>query len=129
MTRQCVSGRRIGSVDELASETSAWATDVTEAQRGIDWQMKIGDARIKLKSVYPKIKPCPPQTGYLLGTFVSDDLDHDAGLAVGGEQPSESAGPPSRCWSDINSLTIISPPSGERKSLYRVRNPQSEFQP
>jgi len=56
MTRQCVSGRRIGSADELASETSAWATDVTEAQRGVDWQMKIGDARIKLKSVYPKIK-------------------------------------------------------------------------
>lgn len=56
MTRQCVSGRRIGSAEELASETSAWATDVTEAQRGVDWQMKIGDARIKLKSVYPKIK-------------------------------------------------------------------------
>lgn len=56
MTRQCESGRRIGSAEELASETSAWATDVTEAQRGVDWQMKIGDARIKLKSVYPKIK-------------------------------------------------------------------------
>jgi hypothetical protein len=56
MTRQCVSGRRIGSVEELASETTAWATDVTEAQRGVDWQMKIDDARTKLKSVYPKIK-------------------------------------------------------------------------
>lgn len=56
MTRQCVSGRRIGSADELASETVAWAKDVTEAQRGVDWQMKIDDARTKLKSVYPKIK-------------------------------------------------------------------------
>lgn len=56
MTRQCVCGRRIGSVDELASETTAWASDVTEAQRGVDWQMKIDDARTKLKSVYPKIK-------------------------------------------------------------------------
>jgi hypothetical protein len=56
MTRQCVSGRRIGSVEELASETTAWATDVTEAQRGVDWQMKIDDARTKWKSVYPKIK-------------------------------------------------------------------------
>lgn len=56
MTRQCVSGRRIGSVEELSQETKAWATDVTEAQRGVDWQMKIDDARTKLKSVYPKIK-------------------------------------------------------------------------
>lgn len=56
MTRQCVSGRRIGSVKELSLETTAWATDVTEAQRGVDWQMKIDDARTKLKSVYPKIK-------------------------------------------------------------------------
>lgn len=56
MTRQCVSGRRISSAEELARETTSWATDVTEAQRGVDWQMKIDDARTKLKSVYPKIK-------------------------------------------------------------------------
>ncbi len=56
MTRQCVARRRIGSAQELREETSAWATDVTEAQRGVDWQMKTDDARCKLKSVYPKIK-------------------------------------------------------------------------
>lgn len=56
MTRQCVSSRRLGSIGELREETSAWAMDVSETQRGVDWQMKIGDARIKLKSVYPKIK-------------------------------------------------------------------------
>ncbi len=56
MTRQCVAGRRIGSAQELREETSAWATDVTEAQRGVNWQMKTDDARCKLKSVYPKIK-------------------------------------------------------------------------
>ena len=33
----------------------AWSTDVNETQRGVDWQMKIDDARLKLKSVYPKI--------------------------------------------------------------------------
>ncbi len=49
-------GRRIGSAQELREETSAWATDVTEAQRGVNWQMKTDDARCKLKSVYPKIK-------------------------------------------------------------------------
>jgi hypothetical protein len=26
---------------------------VNSTQRGVDWQMKVDDARIKLKSVYP----------------------------------------------------------------------------
>jgi DDE superfamily endonuclease len=56
MTRQCVSGRRIGDLAALQSETRAWACDVNETQRGVDWQMKIDDARMKLISVYPKIK-------------------------------------------------------------------------
>lgn len=36
MTHQCVSGRRFG--------------------RGVDWQFCVDDARIKLKSLYPKIE-------------------------------------------------------------------------
>ncbi len=56
MTRQCVARRRIGSIEELEQETTAWHEDVNQNQRGVDWQMKIGDARLKLKSVYPKIK-------------------------------------------------------------------------
>jgi hypothetical protein len=56
LTRQCVAGRRFGDVVNLRTETSAWSTDVNETQRGVDWQMKIDDARCKLKSVYPKIK-------------------------------------------------------------------------
>ncbi len=56
MTRQCVAGRRIGDIATLESETRAWACDVNDTQRGVDWQMKIDDARIKLTSVYPKIK-------------------------------------------------------------------------
>ena len=56
LTRQCVAGRRFGDVDTLLKETSAWSSDVNETQRGVDWQMKIEDARCKLKSVYPKIK-------------------------------------------------------------------------
>ena len=35
---------------------SPWSTDVNNAQRGVDWHMGIGDARRKLKSVYPQIK-------------------------------------------------------------------------
>ncbi len=56
MTRQCVSGRRVGDIETLRRETSAWASDVNSTQRGVDWQMKIDDARSKLLSVYPKIK-------------------------------------------------------------------------
>jgi DDE superfamily endonuclease len=56
MTRQCLSGRRIGDIETLRKEISAWSTDVNRRQRGVDWQMKINDARCKLKSVYPKIK-------------------------------------------------------------------------
>lgn len=56
MTRQCLSGRRIGDIETLQKEIASWSTDVNNSQRGVDWQMKISDARCKLKSVYPKIK-------------------------------------------------------------------------
>ena len=55
MTRQSLTGRRIGELAELQAELEAWSTDVNTRQRGVDWQMKVGDARRKLKSVYPKI--------------------------------------------------------------------------
>ena len=55
MTRQCLSGRRIGEIAVLQEEIGTWSIDVTNTQRGVDWQMKIKDARCKLKSVYPKI--------------------------------------------------------------------------
>ena len=56
VTRQCVSGRRFGDIQTLREETLAWSIDVNSTQRGVDWQMKIDDARCKLTSVYPKIK-------------------------------------------------------------------------
>jgi hypothetical protein len=56
MTRQCVAGRRIGNSQGLRQETTAWHEDVNQTQRGVEWQMKIDDARTKLTSVYPKIK-------------------------------------------------------------------------
>ena len=46
----------IGDVRSRRAETKAWSSDVSGAQRGVDWQMKIGDARCKLASVYPRIK-------------------------------------------------------------------------
>ena len=56
LTRQCLNGRRIAELILLQEEIGAWSIDVTNAQRGVDWQMKIEDARCKLKSVYPKIR-------------------------------------------------------------------------
>ena len=56
MTRQCLAGRRIGDLETLRCEVGAWSTDVNRRQCGVDWQMKVGDARCKLKSIYPKIK-------------------------------------------------------------------------
>lgn len=55
MTRQCLHGRRIGELALLQDEIRAWSIDVTDTQRGVDWQMTIDDARCKLKSVYPNI--------------------------------------------------------------------------
>ena len=55
MTRQCLSGRRIGDLETLRTEIAAWSKDVNAHQRGVDPRMKVGDARRKLKSAYPKI--------------------------------------------------------------------------
>jgi hypothetical protein len=55
MTRQCVNGHRFATIDLLRSETTAWHSHSNAHQRGVDWQFSIGDARRKLKSVYPKI--------------------------------------------------------------------------
>ena len=55
MTRQCVKNRRFPTIQALRSETTAWHQRSNAKQRGVDWQFKVDDARIKLKSVYPKI--------------------------------------------------------------------------
>jgi hypothetical protein len=56
LTSQCIAGRRFSDVPTLRVEATAWSCDLNTIQRGVDWQMKIDDARCKLKSVYPKIK-------------------------------------------------------------------------
>jgi len=56
LTRQCVADKRFGDIETLREETTAWSTTINDTQRGVDWQMKITDARCKLKSIYPKIK-------------------------------------------------------------------------
>ena len=56
LTRPCLHNRRFGNTKQLAAETAAWSTSSNEKQRGVDWQFKINDARIKLRSLYPKIQ-------------------------------------------------------------------------
>ena len=56
MTRQCITGRRFATVAELRAETSAWHEHSNARQRGVDWQFKVDDARIKLKSIYPQLQ-------------------------------------------------------------------------
>jgi hypothetical protein len=55
MTRQCVKDRRFATNQCLQSETTAWHQHSNAIRRGVDWQFKVGEARLKLKSVYPKI--------------------------------------------------------------------------
>jgi hypothetical protein len=43
-------------VEVLQTEIGAWSEKTNAKQRGVDWQFKIGDARLKLKRLYPKIK-------------------------------------------------------------------------
>lgn len=54
MTCQCVQGRRFATIEFLRKETTAWQRHQNTKQRGVDWQFKIDDARIKLKTIYPK---------------------------------------------------------------------------
>lgn len=56
MTRQCLSSRRIEDIETLQREIGAWSVDVNDRQRGVDWRMKVVDARCKLKSIYPNIE-------------------------------------------------------------------------
>jgi hypothetical protein len=55
LTRQCLKGRRLGDMEVLRAEAEAWAAASNTRQRGVDWQFRISDARIKLTSLYPKI--------------------------------------------------------------------------
>jgi hypothetical protein len=53
MTRQCLAGRGFGTADEVREETTPWSDHSNARQRSVDWQFKVDDARLKLKSVYP----------------------------------------------------------------------------
>lgn len=56
LTKQCVHGRRFGTIGELHKEVTAWANQCNTKQKGVEWQFNIENARTKLHSLYPKIK-------------------------------------------------------------------------
>ena len=56
MSRQCLSGRRIGELEKLKAEIGAWSDKTNTTQRTVDWHFQTADARTKLKKLYPKIK-------------------------------------------------------------------------
>lgn len=50
---QCLSKRRIESIDTLNEELKAWHKERNTNQKSVNWQFKTTDARIKLKHLYP----------------------------------------------------------------------------
>ena len=55
LTVQCVRGVRFGTIEELRAAVEAWAAACNANQKGVDGQFTIEKARIKLKTLYPKI--------------------------------------------------------------------------
>jgi hypothetical protein len=55
LTRQCLS-RRIGSIEQMASEVAAWDQDRNDKGVRVNWRFSIEQARIKLQRVYPQLQ-------------------------------------------------------------------------
>ncbi|MGA7303386.1 MAG: IS630 family transposase [Rhodothermales bacterium] len=55
LTGQCLKGR-IDSIGVVRSEAKAWAAHRNNANSSINWQFKTGDARNKLKRLYPTVE-------------------------------------------------------------------------
>ena len=53
MIRQCLD-RRIDDIHKLEEELSAWESRRNMSQRRVNWHFTTEDARIKLRSLYPK---------------------------------------------------------------------------
>ena len=54
LSKQCL-GRRIGSLEELQREVSAWEEERNEAEVGVNWQFTTAKARVKLHRLYPSV--------------------------------------------------------------------------
>jgi transposase len=54
LSRQALD-KRFADKEELEKQAIEWAQDRNNRQKGVDWQFKIDDARIKLKRLYPTV--------------------------------------------------------------------------
>jgi len=54
MTIQCLD-RRIGSVEQLQREITAWEVDRNQTQKSVEWHFTTQQARGRLKHLYPEI--------------------------------------------------------------------------
>ncbi len=54
LTRQALSPR-MPTQEAVHAQVTAWAEDRNAAQKGIDWQFRTADARVRLKHLYPSI--------------------------------------------------------------------------
>ena len=55
LTRQALSPRR-ATQEEVHAQVTAWAEARNAAQKGIDWQFRTADARVRLKHLYHAIE-------------------------------------------------------------------------
>lgn len=55
LTRQCLD-RRIPDMETLRNETGSWEQKRNGLHKGINWQFRTEDARIKLRRLYPQIQ-------------------------------------------------------------------------
>jgi transposase len=51
---QCLS-RRIDNIDKVKDEVEAWCASRNNMKAKINWQFTTGDARVKLRTLYPKL--------------------------------------------------------------------------
>ena len=54
LKRQCLAGR-IPCIEKMPNEVTIWNNNRNNRQSKVDWQFRTGDARIKLKRLYPKL--------------------------------------------------------------------------
>lgn len=54
LSKQCLN-RRIPDMQTMRKEVSAWANERNQKQKVINWQFTTGDARVKLKHLYPNL--------------------------------------------------------------------------
>lgn len=53
LTRQCTARRRFPTINALDQEVTAWAVDCNRRQKGVQWHLTVGQARNKLRALYP----------------------------------------------------------------------------